>query len=104
MVLKYALIPAAIVALFLGITLAVAYFNTPEKSAVSGNENFSFGARLQESGIAVAGEKNAAYATVEFSGSGVERADFSFLWFGEPAPRSVYLLNYPATDAENYQS
>jgi hypothetical protein len=57
---------------------------------------------LQESGIADTGEKNTAYATIGFSGSGVRRADFSFLWFEEPVPRNVYLLNYPVTDAENY--
>lgn len=100
--LKYALVPVAIVVLFLVVTLGLAYFGAPEKNAIVGNDEFFFNAHLGESGIADSGEKSTAYATADFSGSGVRNAQFTFLWFEESAPRSVYLLDYPMTDADDY--
>jgi hypothetical protein len=97
--LKYALVPVAVVVLFLGATLGLACFNVPQKGAETANDSFSFDAHLKESGIANAGVKNAAYATVGLDGSGVRNSNFTFLWLADRVPRDVYLLDYPMADA-----
>ena len=99
MELKYALVPLAIVVLFLGATMGQAFLNAPQKGVGAANGSFSFDARLLESGIADSGAENAAYAAVGVKGSGVRNASFTFLWFENRVPRDVYLLDYPVADA-----